>query len=254
MPLITFISDFGWTDHYVGSVKASILKYNTNIQVVDISHNIKKYDISHAAYVFKNIYNEFPKGTIHIIAVNDCDGNNDMILYELNNQFIITFDSGILSLIDNKDIASVTKLDVNLNNSFSEKFMGEIASKLASGINYTTLGIPKKDIKSFMNVEVSVTQNKIIGYSMRIDHYGNIITNITKSDFNRVLEKNSGSFEINLGVDKICELSKSYNDVNIADLFALFNFNEYLEIGMNKGSASDLLGIKNHTPITINFL
>ena len=88
-----------------------------------------------------------------------------------------------------------------------------------------------------MNVEVSMTQNKIIGYSMRIDHYGNIITNITKSDFNRVLEKNSGSFEINLGVDKICELSKSYNDVNIADLFALFNFNEYLEIGMNKGSA-----------------
>ena len=89
---------------------------------------------------------------------------------------------------------------------------------------------------------------------MRIDHYGKIITNITKSDFNRVLEKNSGSFEINLGVDKICELSKSYNDVNIADLFALFNFSEYLEIGMNKGSASDLLGIKNHTPITINFL
>ena len=254
MPLITFISDFGWEDHYVGSVKASILKYNSNIQVVDLSHNIKKYDISHAAYVFKNVYNEFPKGTIHIIAVNDSDGNNDMILYQLNNQFVITFDSGILSLIDSRDIINVTKLDINLDNSFPEKSMGEIASKLASGINYTTLGIPKKGIKSFMNVEVSVSKSKIVGYSIRIDHYGNIITNIKKSDFNRILEKNSGSFEINLGIDKISKLSKSYNDVNIADLFALFNFNEYLEIGMNKGSASDLLGIKNHTPITINFL
>ena len=60
MPIITFISDFGTTDHYVASVKGSVLKYNHNNKIVDISHEVNKYDLSHAAYIFKNIYEEFP--------------------------------------------------------------------------------------------------------------------------------------------------------------------------------------------------
>ncbi|MEC7858233.1 MAG: SAM-dependent chlorinase/fluorinase, partial [Bacteroidota bacterium] len=109
MPIITFISDFGLTDHYVASVEASILKYNQNNKVVNISHEIKKYDLSHAAYVFKNVYQEFPKGSVHIIAVNDSDYKNDIILFQINNQFIITFDSGIISLLDPNENISVIK-------------------------------------------------------------------------------------------------------------------------------------------------
>ena len=111
-----------------------------------------------------------------------------------------------------------------------------------------------KNIKRYLNKELSISKNRIVGYSMRIDNYGNIITNIRESDFKRVLSNNSGSFEINLGLDVIDTISKKYSDVDTADLFAIFNYNKYLEIVMNKGSASELLGIKNHTPITINFL
>ena len=89
MSLITFISDFGSTDHYIASVKASTLKYNSNIQIVDISHQIKKYDISHAAYVFKNVYKEFPQGTIHMICVNHSDYSDDILLFQLNNQYSV---------------------------------------------------------------------------------------------------------------------------------------------------------------------
>ena len=96
--IISFISDFGTTDHYVASVKASILKYNPNNQVIDLSHEIKKYDISHAAYVFKNVFSEFPLNSVHIIAVNNSDNESEIILFQLNNQFIITYDSGIISL------------------------------------------------------------------------------------------------------------------------------------------------------------
>ena len=254
MPIITFISDFGRTDHYVASVEASILKYNPNNNIVNISHQIKKYDLSHAAYVFKNVYKEFPKGSVHIIAVNNSDDKNDIILFQINNQYIITFDSGIISLIDPNNNISVIKLEGNKAPSFPEKLMGEIASKLASGINYTTLGNPIYNFRKFSNIEVKITNNEIVGHSIRIDHYGNIITNIKKSDFNKVLSKNSGNFEINLGVEKITIISESYNDVDIADLFAIFNYNDNLEIGMNKGNASELLGIKNHTQIPIKFL
>ena len=254
MSIITFISDFGTTDHYVASVKGSVLKYNPNNKIVDISHEVNKYDLSHAAYIFKNIYKEFPQSSVHIIGVNNSDDDNKIILFQLNNQYVITYDSGIISLLDSKDNISVTEIEGVKYSSFPEKLMGEVASKIASGINYTTLGKPISEFKQFSNVEVKITNNEIVGHSIRIDHYGNIITNITKSDFNKVLSKNSGSFEINLGIDKINKLSNSYSDVGIADLFALFNYNENLEIGMNRGNASNLLGIKNHTQISIKFL
>ena len=254
MPIITFISDFGNTDHYVASVKGSVLKYNPNNKIVDVSHEVNKYDLSHAAYIFKNVYKEFPQGSVHIIGVNNSDDENKIILFQLNNQYVITFDSGIISLLDSNENISVMEIEGIKHSSFPEKLMGEVASKIASGINYTTLGKPLTEYKQFSNIEVKVTNNKIVGYSVRIDHYGNIITNISKSDFNKVLSKNSGSFEINLGIDKINKISDSYSDVEIADLFALFNYNESLEIGMNRGNASNLLGIKNHTQISIKFL
>ena len=254
MPIITFISDFGNSDHYVASVKGSVLKYNPNNKIIDISHEISKYDLSHAAYVFKNVYKEFPQGSVHIIGVNNSDNDNKIILFQLNNHYVITFDSGIISLLDSNENISVMQIEGMQYSSFSEKLMGEVASKIASGINYTTLGKPLSEFKQFSNIEVKLTKNEIVGYSVRIDHYGNIITNISKSDFKKVLSKNSGSFEINLGIDKINKISESYNDVEIADLFALFNYNENLEIGMNRGNASTLLGIKNHTQISIKFL
>jgi len=89
-----------------------------------------------------------------------------------------------------------------------------------------------------------------VKYSCNIFTY----SNITLSDFNKVLSQNSGSFEINLGGEIINALSKSYKDVDTADIFALFNYNKTLEIGMNKGNASELLGIREHASIKINFL
>ncbi len=254
MPIITFISDFGMSDHYVASVKGSILKYNPNNKIVDISHTISKYDLSDAAYIFKNVYREFPQGSVHIIAVNNSDDQNEIILFQLHNHYILTYDSGIISLIDSQENIAVTRVEGKSHSSFPEKLMGEVASKLASGINFTTLGNPKTDYRRFSDLEVKISSNQIVGHVIKIDSYGNIITNINKNDFYKVLERNTGNFEVNLGVDIITKISNSYHDVDIADLFALFNYNENLEIGMNRGNASDLLGIKNHTQIAIKFL
>ena len=253
MAIISFISDFGLSDHYVSSVKASILKYNQNLKIIDISHNINKYDISHAANVFKNVFEEFSDESIHIISVKH-DNNDDIILFQLNGHFIITFNSGIIGLIESKENYNAILLEGNKNPTFPEKYMGEIAAKLASGLNYTTLGNPTNNIRKFLNKESSILKNQVIGYVLRIDDYGNLITNITLSDFNKVLSKNSGAFELNVGGEIINILSKAYKDVDTADIFALFNYNKVLEIGMNKGNASKLLGIREHASIKINFL
>ena len=128
MSNITFISDFGLSDHCISSVKASIFKYNSSNQIIDISHEINKYDLSHATSRFlKECFEEFPQGSIHTI-VKKYESADDLLLFQINNQYIITYDSGIISLINSSENI-VTLIDESSNKVFPEKYMGEIASK-----------------------------------------------------------------------------------------------------------------------------
>ena len=89
-PVITLTTDLGNKDHYVAVIKAEILKEFPNARIIDITHNITKFDIQEAAFVFKNSYKNFPEGTIHIISVNDeLTHENPHIAIEIDNQYII---------------------------------------------------------------------------------------------------------------------------------------------------------------------
>ena len=77
MAIITFLSDFGEKDHYTAAVKAKILATNSNITVVDISHNIDPCDIAHGAFVLKAVYKDFPEGTVHVVAVDSIGREGD---------------------------------------------------------------------------------------------------------------------------------------------------------------------------------
>ena len=66
MPIITLTTDLGLIDHYVSTVKA-IMRQLPDVKIVDITHQVPPFDLRHAAFVLRNSYNEFPKGSIHII-------------------------------------------------------------------------------------------------------------------------------------------------------------------------------------------
>ena len=76
MAIITLTTDMGLRDHYVAAVKGAILSQHEAVNIVDISHQIAPFDNMHAAFVLRNAYPEFPRGTIHIIGVNsEADGH-----------------------------------------------------------------------------------------------------------------------------------------------------------------------------------
>ena len=100
MPIITLTTDLGTTDHYVSAVKATILRQLDDANIVDISHDIPPFNIIHAAFVLRNVYLEFPQGSIHIIGVN-AESNDDAnhIAVFANGHYFIGTDNGIFSLL-----------------------------------------------------------------------------------------------------------------------------------------------------------
>ncbi|MEO1256760.1 MAG: SAM-dependent chlorinase/fluorinase, partial [Bacteroidota bacterium] len=92
MALITFMSDFGTVDHYVAAVKATILTQSPNQPIADITHDIRPFDISHAANVLQNVYKDFPEKTIHLVAVDAMKDRSSLLAIELDGHFFLGFD------------------------------------------------------------------------------------------------------------------------------------------------------------------
>ena len=87
MPIITLTTDLGNTDHYVSAVKANILRQLESVNIIDISHNIPTFNVLHAAFVLKNVYKDFPPGSIHIIGVNAESNEKTPFALSVNSTF-----------------------------------------------------------------------------------------------------------------------------------------------------------------------
>jgi S-adenosylmethionine hydrolase len=255
MALITFMSDFGTSDHYVAAVKARILSINPGLQIVDISHTIAPFDIGHGAYVLRSVFRDFPEGTIHLVAVDSQGpGKNRNIILKIEDHFFVGADNGLLSMISEKEptiIAEVHQNEGESPNFPARAVLAKTAAMLASGSHVQDVGNFTTDYYKLLNRQVKATKKQISGNVIRVDHYGNLITNIEEEVFN-LLKKDRG-YRVSFGREILDSISSAYCDVEAGECFISFNSLGYLEIGINKGNASELLGMGIDSPVQIFF-
>ena len=255
MALITFMSDFGDNDHYVSAVKAKILAINPELKIVDISHNISPFDITHGSFVLKSVFREFPPGTIHLVSVNTIDNETDNYIVALiEEHYFIGADNGLISLISEQSPETIIKLhipDIETSVFPSRDIMARTAAMLASGTAVSDLGMVTADFKKLLGRQLKATKKQISGNVIRVDHFGNLITNIDQEIFN-ILQKERG-FIVKFAREEISTIHASYATVDPGECFVVFNSNGFLEIGINKGNASELMGLNFDSPVLINF-
>ncbi|MDN5211328.1 SAM-dependent chlorinase/fluorinase [Fulvivirgaceae bacterium BMA12] len=256
MALITFLSDFGNCDHYVAAVKAKIYGVDSNIKTLDISHGIARFNIAHGSFVLKSVFRSFPEGTVHLVAVNSgYQVQPKFIALEVENHYFVGPDNGLLSLISDSQGSKVVKLPEAENNGhgyFPERdTMGLAAAQLAAGKKLEEIGEPYEQMKRMINKQVRATRQKISGSVIHVDHYGNLITNIEYRDF-EILSKNK-KYKINYGRTFADEIHAYQASVVQGESFHIFNSLGLLEIGINMGNGSELLGLEYDSPVHIIF-
>ncbi len=255
MAIITLLTDSGDSDHYVASIKAKILSINPGITLVDISHRIAPCDIAHAAFVIKSVFHEFPRNTVHLVGVDSIGGKDDaLIAVQLEDHFFVTADHGLLGLISEKNHQSMVELNaVNpVLTTFPERdVLAPAAAKLASGVNITTLGKPMAGFKKMMDRQVKANKRLITGHVIRVDAFGNLVTNIPRDVF-ETLSKGK-NYTVQFGGEKFRKLHTQYHQADQGDCFVLFNSLNLLEIGIYKGNASELLGLGYDSVVNIMF-
>ena len=260
MAIITFMSDYGHRDHYIASVKAKILSFSHTLNIVDISHQIEPFNVAHAAYILKSVYKDFPKGTVHLVSINIPNNTSDRLLaMKLEEHYFVGGDNGLFSLLSDKAPTAIVELKKDIaNNNYDHAFpektsMASAAALLANAGNIYNLGPQVQEIKSLLNRQIRISKNQISGNVIHVDNYGNLVTNISRENFNEVNSNRNFIILFSSG-EEMNTISDSYNSVDTGEYVALFNSNGLLEIAIREGNGSQLLGMYIDSPVNISFI
>lgn len=254
----------GLKDYYVASVKGAIISQLPDVRIVDISHQIAPFDIAQASFVLRNCFNEFPKGTIHIIGINPFEkGETKHVLIDYNGHYFIGADNGIFSLLFSRKPDKVFELNIvedTFNQSFPTKnVFVKAACHIARGGTPEVIGKQVEDIKKRQLFRATAESNVIKGTVIYIDSYGNVITNISQDLFYEIKQEREFKIYLTRAGYTISKIRKNYNEVPEGEKVALFSSSGYLEIAINKGvegsggGANKLFGLKITDTITIEF-
>ncbi len=247
MSIITLITDFGLEDAYVGIMKGVILNINPHVQLVDLTHKIRPQSVKEASFLLKSAYGFFPKGTIHVAVVDPGVGSERRpLLVKTPSFFFIAPDNGILELIYQTEPVQVFHLNnpkyflPEISVTFHARdVFAPIAGYLSLGKTCEELGIEVYDYQRLEWPLPKVEGNFLKGEVIYIDHFGNLITNISKHQFQNFIGNKGFSVKIKNIVLK--NIAPHYLAVLPGEILAIWGSSEYLEIAQSMGSAKHKL-------------
>jgi len=243
--IVTLTTDFGLTDPYVAEMKGTILGICPKAIIVDVTHNIKKFSIRMGAHILASAVPYFPSGTIHVAVVDPSVGTQrrPIIVQTARNTFVGP-DNGLLMIAaETQEIIDSYKIDNRkfMLSKVSSTFHGRdifsaAAAHLANDVSMKEFGPKITDTIKLKFTKVKQNKNMVIGEVLHVDDFGNIITNISKQDIEKLKK---GTLRVELPKIKLyLKVAKTYAEAKPQEPIVLIGSHNYLEIALNQGNAA----------------
>jgi S-adenosyl-L-methionine hydrolase (adenosine-forming) len=261
MPIITLLTDFGLKDTFIGVMKGVIWSIAPHAQIVDLTHEIPPQRVVDGALAIAGAAPYFPGGTIHVCVVDPGVGTaRRPMLAAIGNQYYIGPDNGLFSLLIKKaEDLTTPPVYISLNkkhywlpqvsNSFHGRdIFAPVAAHLANGITLEELGDP---FETPMLITFPVPQKTKEGWTgqvMQVDHFGNLVTNLTR-------EQLIPGIGVNIFVKNtiLKEVVTTFGSKPAGELIAMLDSSGHLAISAVNGSAADRLAVQADEPVIITF-
>lgn len=261
-PIITLTTDFGLNDHFVGTIKGVILAISPEIEIVDISHSVQAFDVLDGALTIAQSYSYFPSGTVHLVVVDPGVGTaRRPILVSSDRHHFVAPDNGVLSMVYAREerlhIRHVTAEHYSLqpiSNTFHARdIFAPVAAWLAKGVDSEKFGEEITDFVRFNPPKPkSVNGNTLRGVILKVDRFGNLVTNITPQDAPMLFGSDPAPFKMVVGQQEITEILPNYSEGAPGAVFGILGSMGYLEIAANRGSAAKIVGSGKGSEVTIS--
>ena len=262
MPIITLLTDFGLNDTFVGVMKGVIWSIAPDVKIVDLTHGIPPQNVMEAALDIKDAAPYFPAGTIHVCVVDPGVGTSRRpMLAMMGGQYFVGPDNGLFSLLmDRAEDYTTAPVYVTLNKprfwlpQISNSFHGRdifapVAAHLARGVPFEEMGDPFENPQRLSIPHPVKTEEGWVGQVLRVDHFGNLVTNLTRTELD-----GCDGVMVTVKGKTLHGLSVTFGDQASGELIAMLDSSGYLAVSLVNGSASDFLNARSGEPVTLSFI
>src|SRR5713101_1967669 len=249
-PIIALLTDFGLRDHYAGTMKGVALGICPDATLVDISHEVPAHDVLAGALELAASYRYFPSGTVFLVVVDPGVGSSRRgIAAEAGGHRFVAPDNGVLTMaLAETPPGRVVELtdprygrpDVSRTFEGRDRF-APAAAWLARGIELAALGRPAGAVQRVVIPQPQIGTDRIEGQVVRVDRFGNMITNIDRKTFEKLA---GGPLDIRVGTHQVSRVVSTYADASPGDVFALFGSTDHLEVAANGANAAEALDLR----------
>ena len=276
--IVTLTTDFGTRDGYVGAMKGVILGISPGASVVDITHDVPAQDIAHGAFVLGSAHRYFPEGAVHVAVVDPGVGTarRALVLVTPSGSFVAP-DNGVLTYVvaahrkpDEPDASPISEDREFLEpvttalpedcrayvlnrpeywlQPLSDTFHGRdlfapVAAHLSRGVSAEELGEPVNELVCLHVPSPVATGDGVKGRIIHVDHYGNLVSNITAADMPGV------AVQVEIAGQRISGISRSFAEGG--ELVAIIGSHSYLEVARRNGDGAGYLGAGVGSVVTV---
>lgn len=250
-PLIALLTDFGQHDHYVGVMKGVAAGICPECAFIDITHQVTPHDVMHGALELGAAYRYFPRGTVFLAVVDPGVGSKRRgIAVESRDYRFVAPDNGLLTLVLDRE-REIRVVELTESRFFlptvSRTFEGRdrfapCAAWLAVGTPLGDLGQPLTTAVRLEIPQPVVEEARIIGQILRIDHFGNLITNIDRASLGRLSAR--GTVEAQANGREHIRVVTTYAEIPAGEVGLLIGSSDYAELAVQSTSAGHELGAK----------
>ena len=260
-PIITLTTDFGSNDHFVGAMKGVILDIVPEAQIIDICHSVQAFDVLDGALTISQAYSYFPTRTVHVVVIDPGVGTARRPIVASSDKYhFVAPDNGVLSLVYAREarmhVRHITSQHYFLqpvSNTFHARdIFSPVAAFLAKEVDSLKFGDEVEDFVRFSAPKPkAVDENRLRGVVLKVDRFGNLVTNITPQDAPMLFGAAGKAFKIVVGSREITEMHKAYAEGAPGEVVGILGSMGFLEIAANRGAAAQLTGAGKGSNVTI---
>jgi S-adenosylmethionine hydrolase len=258
-PIVTLTTDYGTSDHLVGTLKGVLLSIHPEIQIVDICHSVVPYDVLDGALCIGAAYKYFPSRTVHMVVVDPGVGTaRRPILVSANNQYFIAPDNGVLSMVYERE-SPVAVRHITSEHYFqrpvSETFHGRdifapVAAWLTKNWQGEAFGEVIEDHVKFALPRPKTQDGAMRGAVLKVDHFGNLMTNFALEDLPET-KRQAGPIVMTVGGKPVKQMVANFAAGPAGEAVALVGSSGFIEIAMNKGNAARALAVNRGAEVIL---
>lgn len=259
--IVTFTTDFGLNDPFVGILHGVVLNIHPTTAIVDVCHAIASYDVLDGAWTIAQAYRFFPPRTVHVVVVDPGVGSQRRpIIAETTDHIFVAPDNGVLSLVEAREPKFIVRhitaeryfLQPTSHTFHGRDIFAPVAGWLSKGVAPSEFGPEISDYVRLPLPQVErIGQNSLRGVVLKVDKFGNLITNIGELEAPALFGGASPVVSILIAGLTITRLCQSYAEGEPEEIFAIVGSSGYLEIAARQASAAEKLAAGVGTPVGV---